>query len=365
MAICVAFHLGDVGRLRLDPRARFPIARSAVTMTPRRSSAARVAKRAVPMPRAIFERAATAARASPRMSGPARPTARSTSTAARAIHPLVMGSTAQLPGVKALWGTTSTFVLGVGAEGLALRFDGTNWVKDVVASSALGDAERRRGRECDRRVGRRSRPCLPFRRQRLVRYHAAPPTNDEPFFAVWMSGPGEGWACGQAGNIWQLTGGNCDQERPRGQRLRQERFVGQQRDRCLDGRRASLARDGLAAVDRALRRSRPGAMAPGGLDPNGALPAAHRGVGARREPRVGCRRQRHGRVLERPGLGLATLGHHRRISCRCRGSGDERMSGSPARLPCTTSTARYGNRRSPGLTSAPVVGAAERELSRG
>lgn len=48
------------------------------------------------------------------------------------VQPLLSGSTNHVPGVNALWGTTSTFVVGVGAAGLILRYDGTAWHRDVA-----------------------------------------------------------------------------------------------------------------------------------------------------------------------------------------------------------------------------------------
>lgn len=51
------------------------------------------------------------------------------------VQPLLSGSTNHVPGVNALWGTTSTFVVGVGTAGLIVRYDGTAWHRDVAPSA--------------------------------------------------------------------------------------------------------------------------------------------------------------------------------------------------------------------------------------
>jgi hypothetical protein len=121
-------------------------------------------------------------------------------------HPLLVGTTAQVPAVNGLWGTTANFVVGVGAAALILRRDAAGWHKDVPARAdttgtlygvggsgagdvwAVGDAH-------------------------FAHYNGtawldvAPPQTNEPYFAVWLSGPGEGWATGQSGVLARLSGG--------------------------------------------------------------------------------------------------------------------------------------------------------------
>lgn len=118
------------------------------------------------------------------------------------VHPILSGTTSQLPGVNGLWGTTSTFVVGVGTNALILRYDGTSWHKDVAARTdgtgtlygvagssatdvwAVGDAH--------------------FTHYTGGWVDVTPPTTSDPFLAVWLSAPGEGWACGQSGVLAQL-----------------------------------------------------------------------------------------------------------------------------------------------------------------
>jgi hypothetical protein len=122
-------------------------------------------------------------------------------------HPLLAGSTAQLPPVNGLWGTTSSFVVGVGNAALILRYDGTGWRKDVparadgtgtlfgVAGSGASDVWAVGDAHFAHYTGSGWLDVTP------------PATNGEAYLAVWLSGPGEGWACGQAGILAHLSGG--------------------------------------------------------------------------------------------------------------------------------------------------------------
>jgi hypothetical protein len=187
------------------------------------------------------------------------------------IHPLVMGSTAQLPGVKALWGTTSTFVVGVGTQGLALRFDGTNWVKDVAASSALGDLNAVAGASATDVWAVGANHVSHFDGTGWLDF-PPPNTNDEPLFAVWMSGPGAGWACGQAGQVWQLTGTTWAQNKREGNAFDKNGLWGSgPNDVWMVGERHSLATGLPLAIEHFDGKT--WSDGAGGLDPNGALPA--------------------------------------------------------------------------------------------
>src|SRR6185295_7758822 len=122
-------------------------------------------------------------------------------------HPLLTGSTVQLPAVNGLWGTTSTFLTGVGPGGLILRHDSTGWHRDVMPSSdgsgtLYGVA------------GSSATDLWAVGTNVFSHYNGsgwistiAPSTNDEAYLAVWLSGPGEGWACGESGVLARLSNG--------------------------------------------------------------------------------------------------------------------------------------------------------------
>lgn len=123
-------------------------------------------------------------------------------------HPLLAGTTQRLPGVFALWGTTSNFVVGVGIGGLLLRFDGTTWRRDAPTSS---DGTR----SLFGVAGSDANDIWAVGDGHFAHFDGTtwldvppPPTNGEPFLAVWLSGPGEGWATGVAGNLARLSGGS-------------------------------------------------------------------------------------------------------------------------------------------------------------
>jgi hypothetical protein len=119
-------------------------------------------------------------------------------------HPLVSGSTAQLPGVNALWGTTSTFVVGVGSTGLIFRNDGNGWHKDMAANS---------GNDLFGVGGSSSTDVWAVGDARMTHYTGSgwvdvtAPQSNVPYFAVWLSSPGNGWAVGEEGCKAQLVSG--------------------------------------------------------------------------------------------------------------------------------------------------------------
>jgi hypothetical protein len=118
-------------------------------------------------------------------------------------HPLVGGTTMQLPPVNGLWGTTSTFVVGVGA-GLILHFDGTTWKKDISGAAGTFFAVAGSGASDIWAVGDTN--FMHYNGNTWISV-TPPPTNSEPWSAVFLTGPGEGWACGTAGNTARLQGG--------------------------------------------------------------------------------------------------------------------------------------------------------------
>jgi hypothetical protein len=96
-------------------------------------------------------------------------------------------------------------------------------------------------------------------------------TNDEPWRAVFMTGPGEGWACGEVGNVAQLHLGVWTKNKREGNGFDNLGLWGSSAtDVWMVGERHSLATglplkiehfDGQTWSDGA-----------GGLDPNGSLP---------------------------------------------------------------------------------------------
>jgi hypothetical protein len=122
-------------------------------------------------------------------------------------HPLLGGTTSQVPGVTGLWGTTASFVVGVGAGGLILRKDDAGWHKDQAASAdGTGSLYAV--------AGASATDVWAVGDGVMVHYDGngwtsvvAPLHDGEPYTGVWMSGPGTGWATGQSGILAQLTAG--------------------------------------------------------------------------------------------------------------------------------------------------------------
>lgn len=123
------------------------------------------------------------------------------------VQPLLSGSTNHVPGVNALWGTTSTFVVGVGTAGLIVRYDGTAWHRDV--------APRADGTGTLFAVsGSSATDVWAVGDGHFAHYNGTtwtdvtpPATNGLPYSAVWLSGPGEGWAVGEEGFRAHLSAG--------------------------------------------------------------------------------------------------------------------------------------------------------------
>jgi hypothetical protein len=108
--------------------------------------------------------------------------------------------------VNALWGTSATFVIGVGTSGLIVQNQGSAWQKQTVGDGtetflAVAGA----GASDVWAVGDASFAHFNGTSWSVV----APPSgaNGNPFRAIWLSGPGAGWAVGTQGVYAQLTGG--------------------------------------------------------------------------------------------------------------------------------------------------------------
>jgi hypothetical protein len=120
-------------------------------------------------------------------------------------HPLLTGTTLPLPAVNGLWGTTALFIVGVGQDGLILRRDSTGWHRDMPATPGTGTfyAVAGSGATDVWAVG-----DAHFSHYNGIGWlDVTPPYTNEPFYAVWLSGPGEGWATGSSGILARLSGG--------------------------------------------------------------------------------------------------------------------------------------------------------------
>jgi len=98
-----------------------------------------------------------------------------------------------------------------------------------------------------------------------------PPTNGEPFFAVWLSGPGEGWATGQSGNLAHLSGGTWSFVSRLGGNFGRNGLWGSgPSDVWMVGFNHSLATGSPLAIDHYDGKT--WSNGAGMLDPNGTLP---------------------------------------------------------------------------------------------
>jgi len=117
-------------------------------------------------------------------------------------QPLFKSSSMPLSAVNALWGTSATYIVGVGAAGLVLQNTGTGWTKQTVSTgdfTAVGGANASE-------IWAVSDSTFAHWNGSTWTPVALPQTNNV-YRAIWLSGPGEGWAGGDYGDYAQLTGG--------------------------------------------------------------------------------------------------------------------------------------------------------------
>jgi len=121
-------------------------------------------------------------------------------------QPLLSGSTAPLPSVTAMWGTSATFVVGAGS-GFMLRNDGLGWHKDSIAGVSVGMGT------LSAVSGANATDVWAVGDTYFAHWNGSSwasvtlPQAVVPYYAVWISGPGEGWAVGEEGTMAQLSGG--------------------------------------------------------------------------------------------------------------------------------------------------------------
>lgn len=120
-------------------------------------------------------------------------------------HPLLAGSTRSVPAVNGLWGTTDDFIVGVGPGGLILRRDRTGWHRDVPGDTGTPAFHGVAGSGPDDVWVVGDQHFAHYDGERWVDIPA--PATIASYLAVWLSGPGEGWAIGEHGLRAHLTGG--------------------------------------------------------------------------------------------------------------------------------------------------------------
>jgi hypothetical protein len=113
-------------------------------------------------------------------------------------HPAFLGS--NNVGYNALWGTSSTNVVGVGTNGLVARYDGATWTREVQASDstatlyALGGSGPNDiwagGLDGFAHYSGGAWTRVPFLR--------ANPLTGIDYSGIWLYGPGNGFACSHA-----------------------------------------------------------------------------------------------------------------------------------------------------------------------
>jgi hypothetical protein len=126
-------------------------------------------------------------------------------TGATWTQPLIAGTTQPLAAVNDLWGTSATFVVGVGNSGLVLSNMGTGWHKQIVDSASSYGAVAGAGPSDVWAVGDVS--FAHWNGSLWSQVPAPAGANGNPFYAVWLSAPGEGWAVGEEGVYAQLAAG--------------------------------------------------------------------------------------------------------------------------------------------------------------
>ena len=121
-------------------------------------------------------------------------------------QPLLAGTTQPLPSVNAIWGTSPTFIVAAGNSGLVLQNMGSGWHKQTVGDGSdtfYGVAGA--GASDVWAVG--DTTFAHWTGTTWSTVSAPSGANGLPFYAVWLSGPGAGWAVGEEGCYAQLTSG--------------------------------------------------------------------------------------------------------------------------------------------------------------
>ncbi len=127
-------------------------------------------------------------------------------TGATWTQPLISGTTQPLAAVNGIRGTSPTFIIGVGNSGLVLQNAGTGWKKQIVGDATatyFGVA----GSGASEAWAVGDVYFAHWNGSSWSTVAAPSGANGNPFYAVWLSAAGEGWAVGEEGVYAQLSGG--------------------------------------------------------------------------------------------------------------------------------------------------------------
>ena len=127
-------------------------------------------------------------------------------TGATWTQPLLSGTSQSLPAMNALWGTSPTFAVGAGNAGSLFQNTGTGWHKQTVGNpNAAYYGIAGSGSSDVWAVG-----DVYFAHWNGSTWTPTPApsgANGNPFYSVWLSGPGAGWAVGEQAVYAQLSAG--------------------------------------------------------------------------------------------------------------------------------------------------------------